>query len=537
MTIKDIEFGREARQKMLKGVNILARAVTATLGPKGRNVVLEQNYGPPIITKDGVSVAKEVTLPDAFENMGAQMVKEVASKTNDVAGDGTTTATVLASSMINNGLQSIENGMNPVNIKRGIDIATERAVEALTTQISIPCDSETAMVQVGTISANSDPDIGNIIAEAITTVGKDGVITVETGNGIENKLEVVDGLQFDNGYLSPYFVSDNERMVAELDSPFILLVSKRITNLADLVQTLDGVAKSGRPLLIVAEDVEGEALALLVANKMRNAINVVAVKAAGFGDGRIEMLQDLSVVTNSPVFSDDTGQLLKDCSIESLGGAQRVIVTNDSTTIINGNGNSEALQSRIDSLKSRMENLTSEYEISKLRERVAKLSGGVAVIKVGATTELEMREKKDRVDDALHATRAAVEEGVVPGAGTALVRVAGLIADSLTDDNPEIVTGMQLVLKALKAPLQTIVKNAGESSEVVLNAVMAGEGNYGYNARTNEYGDVVEMGILDPTKVTRSALQNAASIAGLMLTTEAMIGFAKAEDAPQHPHM
>ena len=528
---KDVRFGDDARKRMLKGVNTLANAVRVTLGPKGRNVVLDKSFGAPTITKDGVSVAKEIELEDKFENMGAQMLKEVASQTNDIAGDGTTTATVLAQSIVNEGLKAVAAGMNPMDLKRGIDKAVIAAVEELKA-ISVPCSDQKAIAQVGTISANSDASVGNIIAEAMERVGKEGVITVEEGSGLENELDVVEGMQFDRGYLSPYFVTNAENMTAELESPFILLVDKKISNIRDLLPVLEGVAKAGRPLLIVAEDVEGEALATLVVNNMRGIVKVAAVKAPGFGDRRKAMLEDIAILTGATVISEEVGMSLENAGIEQLGTAKRVQISKENTTIIDGAGNPAQIEGRVKQIRAQIEETSSDYDREKLQERVAKLAGGVAVIKVGAATEVEMKEKKDRVDDALHATRAAVEEGVVAGGGTALVRVLSKLKD-LTGDNEEQNVGIKIALRAMESPLRQIVSNAGAEAAVVVDKVAKGEGNFGYNAATGEYGDVVEMGILDPAKVTRSALQNAASVAGLMITTEAMITeLPKQESAP-----
>lgn len=526
---KDVRFGDDARKRMLKGVNTLANAVRVTLGPKGRNVVLDKSFGAPTITKDGVSVAKEIELEDKFENMGAQMLKEVASQTNDIAGDGTTTATVLAQSIVNEGLKAVAAGMNPMDLKRGIDKAVIAAVEELKA-ISVPCSDQKAIAQVGTISANSDASVGNIIAEAMERVGKEGVITVEEGSGLENELDVVEGMQFDRGYLSPYFVTNAENMTAELESPFILLVDKKISNIRDLLPVLEGVAKAGRPLLIVAEDVEGEALATLVVNNMRGIVKVAAVKAPGFGDRRKAMLEDIAILTGATVISEEVGMSLENTGIEQLGTAKRVQISKENTTIIDGAGDVAQIEGRVKQIRAQIEETSSDYDREKLQERVAKLAGGVAVIKVGAATEVEMKEKKDRVDDALHATRAAVEEGVVAGGGTALVRVLSKLKD-LTGDNEEQNVGIKIALRAMESPLRQIVSNAGAEAAVVVDNVAKGEGNYGYNAATGEYGDVVEMGILDPAKVTRSALQNAASVAGLMITTEAMITELPKEEA------
>ena len=521
MTAKEVRFGDEARQRMLAGVNILANAVKVTLGPKGRNVVLEKSFGAPTITKDGVSVAKEIELSDKFENMGAQMVKEVSSQTSDVAGDGTTTATVLAQAMVREGLKAVAAGMNPMDLKRGIDKAVEAAVEQLK-GMSKPCEDSKAIAQVGAISANSDEAIGQIIAEAMEKVGKEGVITVEEGSGLENELDVVEGMQFDRGYLSPYFINNQQNMSVELEDPFILLHDKKISNIRDLLPVLEAVAKAGRPLLIIAEDVEGEALATLVVNTMRGIVKVAAVKAPGFGDRRKAMLQDIAILTGGTVISEEVGLTLEKATLNELGSAKKVVVTKEETTIIDGAGVPEDIKARCDQIRAQMEETTSDYDREKLQERLAKLAGGVAVIKVGAATEVEMKEKKARVEDALHATRAAVEEGIVPGGGVALVRAQKAIID-LKGDNEDQDVGITLARRAMEEPLRQIVANAGGEPSVVLNAVANGEGNYGYNAATGEFGDMVEMGILDPTKVTRSALQNAASVAGLMVTTECMV--------------
>ncbi|MGN1394601.1 MAG: chaperonin GroEL [Succinivibrionaceae bacterium] len=537
MSAKDVVFGNDARSKMLEGVNILANAVKVTLGPKGRNVVLDKSYGAPAITKDGVSVAKEIELEDKFQNMGAQMVKEVASKANDVAGDGTTTATVLAQAIINEGLKSVAAGMNPMDLKRGIDKAVSAAVEELKS-LSTPCADSKAIAQVGTISANSDATVGNLIAEAMEKVGRDGVITVEDGTSFEDQLDLVEGMQFDRGYLSPYFINKSESATVEFDEPYILLVDKKISNIRDILPVLEGVAKAGKPLLIIAEDVESEALATLVVNNMRGIVKVAAVKAPGFGDRRKAMLQDIAILTNGTVISEDIGMKLDAATINDLGKSKRVVITKDNTTIIDGCGEKEAIQARVAQIRKAIEETSSDYDKEKLQERVAKLAGGVAVIKVGGATEVEMKEKKDRVDDALHATRAAVEEGVVAGGGVALVRVATKLAN-LSGENADQNCGIKVALKAMEAPLRQIVTNAGEEASVVANAIRSGEGNFGYNAATEQYGDMLEMGILDPTKVTRSALQYAASIAGLMITTECMITDAPKKDsaAPATPDM
>ena len=530
MAAKEIRFGEDARAKMLRGVNTLANAVKATLGPKGRNVVLEKSYGAPTITKDGVSVAKEIELADKFENMGAQMVKEVASKTSDNAGDGTTTATVLAQAMIREGMKAVAAGMNPMDLKRGIDKAVTAAVAELK-NISKPTADDKAIAQVGTISANSDESIGNIIADAMKKVGKEGVITVEEGSGLENELDVVEGMQFDRGYLSPYFINNQQSMSAELDDPFILLHDKKISNVRDLLPVLEGVAKAGKPLLIVAEEVEGEALATLVVNTIRGIVKVCAVKAPGFGDRRKAMLEDMAVLTGGTVISEEVGLSLEKATINDLGRAKKVQVSKENTTIIDGAGETGGIEARIKQIKAQIEETSSDYDREKLQERVAKLAGGVAVIKVGASTEIEMKEKKARVEDALHATRAAVEEGVVPGGGVALIRALSALA-SLKGDNEDQNHGIQIAKRSMEAPLREIVTNAGEEPSVVLNNVVSGKDNYGYNAQTGEYGDMVAMGILDPTKVTRTALQNAASVASLMLTTEAMVAESPKDEKP-----
>ncbi|RMH42506.1 MAG: chaperonin GroEL [Gammaproteobacteria bacterium] len=530
MAAKDVRFSDDARARMAKGVNILADAVKVTLGPKGRNVVLEKSFGAPTITKDGVSVAKEIELEDKFENMGAQMVKEVASQTSDNAGDGTTTATVLAQAIVNEGLKAVAAGMNPMDLKRGIDKAVTAAVEELK-KLSVPCKDSKAIAQVGTISANSDASIGNIIAEAMEKVGKEGVITVEEGSGLENELEVVEGMEFDRGYLSPYFINNQENMTAELDNPYVLLVDKKVSAIRDLLPILEQVAKSGKPLLLIAEDVEGEALATLVVNNMRGIVKVAAVKAPGFGDRRKAMLQDIAILTGGTVISEEVGLTLENATLEQLGQAKRVVVSKETTTIIDGAGKSEDIEARVKQIRKQIEETTSDYDREKLQERVAKLAGGVAVIKVGAATEVEMKEKKARVEDALHATRAAVEEGVVPGGGTALIRALNAIKD-LKGDNEDQTVGIRIALRAMEAPLRQIVSNAGGEPSVVVERVKNGEGNFGFNAATGEFGDMIEMGILDPTKVTRNALQNAASVAGLMITTEAMVAELPKEEKP-----
>ncbi|MEE9309578.1 MAG: chaperonin GroEL [Cocleimonas sp.] len=518
---KEVLFGDDARSRIVDGVNILANAVKVTLGPKGRNVVLEKSFGAPTITKDGVSVAREIDLEDKFENMGAQMVKEVASQTNDVAGDGTTTATVLAQAIVREGMKSVAAGMNPMDLKRGIDKAVTAAVGALQ-EMSKPCADTDAIAQVGSISANSDESIGGIIAEAMDKVGKEGVITVEEGTALDNELDVVEGMQFDRGYLSPYFVNNQENMTAELDEPFVLLHDKKISSIRDLLPALEGVAKAGRPLLIIAEDIEGEALATLVVNNMRGIVKVTAVKAPGFGDRRKAMLEDLAILTGGKVISEEVGLSLDAITVEDLGSAKRIVVDKENTVIIDGAGDAKEIKGRVDMIRAQLETTTSDYDKEKLQERVAKLAGGVAVIKVGAATEVEMKEKKARVEDALHATRAAVQEGVVAGGGLALVRALQNISD-LTGDNHDQDMGVQIAFRAMEEPLRQICTNAGDEASVVLNAVKNGAGSFGYNARTSEYGDMLEMGILDPTKVTRAALQNAASVSGLIITTEAMV--------------
>ena len=536
MAAKDVFFGDSARQRMLVGVNTLADAVKATLGPKGRNVILEKSFGAPTVTKDGVSVAKEIELADRFENMGAQMVKEVASQASDVAGDGTTTATVLAQSIVNEGLKAVAAGMNPMDLKRGIDKAVAAAVDAVGGMAS-PCEDNTAIAQVGTISANSDASVGEIIAEAMEKVGKEGVITVEEGSGLENELDVVEGMQFDRGYLSPYFINNQDNMSAEVEDPFVLLVDKKISNIRELLPVLEQVAKASRPLVIIAEDVEGEALATLVVNNMRGIVKVAACKAPGFGDRRKAMLQDIAILTGGTVISEEVGLDLESTSLEHLGNAKRITMDKDNTTIVDGAGDAEAIQGRVSEIRVQIENTSSDYDREKLQERVAKLAGGVAVIKVGAATEIEMKEKKARVEDALHATRATVEEGVVAGGGVALVRAIASV-EGLTGDNEDQNTGIAAALRAMEGPLRQIVSNAGDEASVVLDKVRQGEGNFGYNAATGEYGDMIAMGILDPAKVTRTALQAAGSVAGLMITTEVMIAEApKEEAAPAMPDM
>ena len=528
MAAKEVRFSEDARARMLRGVNVLANAVKITLGPKGRNVVLEKSYGAPTITKDGVSVAKEIELADNFENMGAQMVKEVASKTSDIAGDGTTTATVLAQAMIREGLKSVAAGMNPMDLKRGIDKAVLAAVAELK-KLSKPSADSKSIAQVGTISANGDENIGKLIAEAMDKVGKEGVITIEDGSGLENELDVVEGMQFDRGYLSPYFINNQQSMQADLEDPYILLHDKKVSNVRELLPVLEAVAKSGKPLLIVAEEVEGEALATLVVNTIRGIVKVCAVKAPGFGDRRKAMLEDMAILTGGQVISEEVGLQLEKVTLKDLGRAKKVQVAKENTTIIDGAGDTKAIEARIKQVKAQIEDTSSDYDREKLQERVAKLAGGVAVIKVGAATEVEMKEKKARVEDALHATRAAVEEGVVPGGGVALIRAIAAVK-SLKGDNEDQEHGIALARRAMEAPLREIVANAGDEPSVVLAKVAEGKGNYGYNAATGKFGDMIEMGILDPTKVTRSALQNAASIAGLMITTEVMVAEAPKKD-------
>jgi chaperonin GroEL len=521
---------------MVAGVNILANAVKVTLGPKGRNVVLEKSFGAPTITKDGVSVAKEIELEDKFENMGAQMVKEVSSQTSDVAGDGTTTATVLAQSILAEGMKAVAAGMNPMDLKRGVDKAVTAGVEALK-GLSKPCEDDKAIAQVGTISANSDESIGRIIADAMSKVGKEGVITVEEGSGLENELDVVEGMQFDRGYLSPYFINNQESMSAELEDPYILIHDKKVSNIRDLLPVLEGVAKAGKPLLIIAEDVEGEALATLVVNNMRGIVKVAAVKAPGFGDRRKAMLEDIAILTGGTVISEEVGLSLEKATLDDLGNAKRISITKENTTVIDGAGQSADIQARVNQIRAQIEEASSDYDKEKLQERVAKLAGGVAVIKVGAATEMEMKEKKARVEDALHATRAAVEEGVVPGGGVALVRALQAIKDIKAENHDQDV-GVNIARRAMEEPLRQIVANAGGEPSVILNKVAEGDGNFGFNASTDEFGDMVAMGILDPTKVTRTALQNAASVAGLMITTEAMVAETpKEEAAPAMPDM
>ena len=557
MAAKDVQFGNEVRQKMVNGVNVLANAVRVTLGPKGRNVVLDRAFGGPHITKDGVSVAKEIELKDKFENMGAQMVKEVASKTNDVAGDGTTTATVLAQSIVAEGMKYVTAGMNPTDLKRGIDKAVAALVDELK-NIAKPCDTSKEIAQVGSISANSDEQVGAIIAEAMEKVGKEGVITVEDGKSLENELDVVEGMQFDRGYLSPYFINDAEKQIAALDNPFVLLFDKKISNIRDLLPVLEQVAKASRPLLIIAEDVEGEALATLVVNNIRGILKTVAVKAPGFGDRRKAMLQDIAILTGGTVIAEEVGLSLEKATLEDLGQAKRIEIGKENTTIIDGFGDAAQIEARVAEIRQQIETATSDYDKEKLQERVAKLAGGVAVIKVGAATEVEMKEKKDRVEDALHATRAAVEEGVVAGGGVALLRayqavilkikpdakewleIASNLKTGLSEHlmltNNDQLAGALIIFKAIESPLRQIVTNAGNEPSVVVNKVLEGKGNYGYNAGSGEYGDMIEMGVLDPAKVTRSALQHAASIAGLMLTTDCMIAEIP-EEKPAMPDM
>ncbi|HZR03549.1 MAG TPA: chaperonin GroEL [Burkholderiales bacterium] len=532
MTAKDVRFSDDARQRMLKGVNILANAVKATLGPKGRNAVLEKSYGSPTITKDGVSVAKEIELKDKFENMGAQMLKEVASNTSDEAGDGTTTATVLAQAIIREGLKAVASGRNPMDIKRGIDKAVLVTTDELK-RLSKPCKDSKGIAQVGTISANSDESIGQTIAVAMEKVGKEGVITVEEGQGLENELEVVDGMQFDRGYLSPYFINQQESQTAEFEKPLILLCDKKISNIREMLPLLEAVAKAGRPLIVVAEDLEGEALATLVVNNIRGILKVAAVKSPGFGDRRKAMLQDIATLTGGTVISDEVGLALEKVTLDDLGEAKKVVVAKENTTIVDGGGKPADIKARVESIRQQAEDATSDYDKEKLQERVAKLSGGVALIKVGAATEIEMKEKKARVEDALHATRAAIEEGVVPGGGVALIRTLKAL-DKLEGANEDQTAGIRILARSIEEPLRNIVENAGEDAAVVLNQVRAGKGAYGYNAATGEFGDMLEEGILDPTKVTRLALQNAASVAGLLLTTEVMVADAPKEGGLTH---
>ncbi|WP_425916987.1 chaperonin GroEL [Acinetobacter sp. TSRC1-2] len=534
MSAKDVKFGDSARSKMIAGVNVLADAVKVTLGPKGRNVVIDRSFGSPHITKDGVTVAKEITLKDKFENMGAQLVREVSSKTNDIAGDGTTTATVLAQAILNEGIKSVTAGMNPMDLKRGIDLAVRVVVENIKATAK-PASDTKAIEQVGSISANSDTTVGKLIAQAMERVGKEGVITVEEGSGFEDSLDVVEGMQFDRGYISPYFANKQDTLTAELENPFILLVDKKIGNIRELISVLEAVAKTGKPLLIIAEDVEGEALATLVVNNMRGIIKVCAVKAPGFGDRRKAMLQDIAILTGGTVISEEIGMSLEQATLEHLGTAHKVTVSKENTVLVDGAGVAAQIADRVQQIRAQIEESTSEYDKEKLQERVAKLAGGVAVIKIGAATEVEMKEKKDRVDDALHATRAAVEEGVVAGGGVALVRAAKAL-DGVVGINDDQNVGINILRRAIEAPLRQIVANAGDEPSVVINAVKNGEGNFGYNAATGEYGDMLEMGILDPAKVTRSALEHAASVAALMLTTECMITDIP-EDKPAMPDM
>ncbi len=533
MAAKDVKFGDDARSRMVRGINVLANAVKVTLGPKGRNVLLDKAFGAPTVTKDGVSVAKEIELEDKFENMGAQMVKEVASKTSDVAGDGTTTATVLAQAIVREGMKAIAAGMNPMDLKRGIDKAVTATIEELR-KLSTPCTDDKSIAQVGTISANADEAIGRIIADAMKKVGKEGVITVEEGKGLENELDVVEGMQFDRGYISPYFINNQQSMCAELEAPYILLYDKKISNVRDLLPVLEGVAKASRPLLIIAEDVEGEALATLVVNTIRDIVKVAAVKAPGFGDRRKAMLQDIAILTGGQVVSEEVGLTLEKTTLADLGSARKIVVAKENTTVIDGAGRVDEIKSRVEQIRRQIEEATSDYDREKLQERVAKLAGGVAVIKVGAATEVEMKEKKARVEDALHATRAAVEEGVVAGGGVALIRALQTVKD-LKGINEDQSHGIAIALRAMEAPLREIVSNAGEEPSVIMNKVLENSGNYGYNAATGEYGDMVEMGILDPTKVTRSALQNAASVAGLLITTEAMVAELPKKNEPAMP--
>tara|TARA_B100000035_G_scaffold51533_1_gene40092 strand:- start:4102 stop:5772 length:1671 start_codon:yes stop_codon:yes gene_type:complete len=535
MAAKEVRFGDEARQRMVAGVNLLANAVKATLGPKGRNVVLDKAFGAPTVTKDGVSVAKEIELKDKYENMGAQMVKEVASQTSDVAGDGTTTATVLAQAIVREGMKSVAAGMNPMDLKRGIDKAVIESVTALK-EISKPCADNKEIAQVGSISANSDSQVGDIIADAMDKVGKEGVITVEEGNSLENELEVVEGMQFDRGYLSPYFANNQDSMTCDLDEPFVLLHDKKISNIREMLPILEAVAKAGKPLLIIAEDVDGEALATLVVNSIRGIVKVAAVKAPGFGDRRKAMLEDIAILTGGTVLSEEVGLSLEKATLEDLGTAKKVNISKENTTIIDGAGGAEQIKGRVDQIRAQIEEATSDYDKEKLQERMAKLAGGVAVIKVGAATEVEMKEKKARVEDALHATRAAVEEGVVPGGGTALIRAISAIKD-LSGDNPDQDMGISILRRSMEEPLRQIVGNAGDEASVILAKVAESKSsNEGYNAATGEFGDMIAMGILDPTKVTRSALQNAASVAGLMITTEAMVAELPADEEDGHSH-
>ncbi len=533
MAAKDVKFKEHARVRMIAGVNILADAVKVTLGPKGRNVVLERSFGAPTVTKDGVSVAKEIELKDKFENMGAQLVKEVASKTSDVAGDGTTTATVLAQSIVTEGMKYVAAGMNPMDLKRGIDKAVTTAVEELK-KLSKPCTTSKEIAQVGAISANADPEIGKTIADAMDKVGKEGVITVEDGKGLENELDLVEGMQFDRGYISPYFINNPDKQVAVLEDPFILLHDKKISNIRDLLPVLEQVAKAGRPLLIIAEDVDGEALATLVVNNLRGILKTCAVKAPGFGDRRKAMLEDIAILTGGTVIAEELGLKLENTQIKDLGRAKRVEIAKEDTTIIDGAGKEDGIKARVESIRKQIDEATSDYDKEKLQERVAKLAGGVAVIKVGAATEVEMKEKKARVEDALHATRAAVEEGIVPGGGVALLRARDAVA-KLKTDNEDQAAGVKIVLRALEQPMREIARNAGDEPSVVINKALEGKGNFGYNAQTGEYGDMVAMGVLDPTKVTRTALQNAASVAALILTTDAMVAELPKEEKSAMP--
>jgi len=535
MAAKDVRFGDDARSRMMRGVNILANAVKVTLGPKGRNAVLDKSFGAPTVTKDGVSVAKEIELKDKFENMGAQMVKEVASNTSDEAGDGTTTATVLAQAIVREGLKAVAAGANPMDIKRGIDKAVETATEELR-KLSKPCKDQKAIAQVGTISANSDESIGKTIADAMEKVGKEGVITVEEGSGLQNELDVVEGMQFDRGYLSPYFINSQANQTAELENPYILLYDKKISNVREMLPLLEGIAKAGRPLLVIAEDVEGEALATLVVNTIRGIVKVAAVKAPGFGDRRKAMLNDIAVLTGGTVIAEEVGLTLEKASLADMGQAKKVVVEKENTTIIDGHGKTAEIKARITQIKQQIEEATSDYDKEKLQERMAKLSGGVAVIKVGAATEIEMKEKKARVEDALHATRAAVEEGVVPGGGVALIRAQKAL-EKLEGSNEDQAIGIKILSRSIEEPLRQIVSNAGEDAAVVLADVKKGKGTYGYNAATGVYGDMLDMGILDPTKVTRLALQNAASVAGLLLTTEVMVAESPKDDDHKHGGM
>ena len=521
MTAKEVKFGDSARHRMVAGVNTLADAVKVTLGPKGRNVVLDKSFGAPTVTKDGVSVAKEIELKDKFENMGAHMVKEVASQTSDEAGDGTTTATVLAQSILNEGLKAVAAGMNPMDLKRGIDKAVSAAVKEIR-NLSVPCSDSKTIAQVGSVSANSDTSVGDIIAEAMDKVGKEGVITVEEGSGLENELDVVEGMQFDRGYLSPYFINNQENMSAELEDPYILLHDKKISNIRDMLPVLEAVAKSGKPLMVIAEDVEGEALATLVVNNMRGIVKVAAAKAPGFGDRRKEMLQDIAILTGGTVISEEVGLSLEGATLDDLGQAKRISLTKENTTIVDGAGKTDDIQARVNQIRAQIEDTSSDYDREKLQERVAKLAGGVAVIKVGAATEVEMKEKKARVEDALHSTRAAVEEGIVPGGGVALIRAMQAV-EGLTGDNEDQNVGIKLLYKAMESPLRQIVTNAGEEASVVVDKVKGGKDSFGYNAATGEYGDMIKFGLPDPAKVTRTALQAAASVAGLMITTECMV--------------